>query len=86
MIIQNVIDLSNLQNSMFFFCLNDFTVLNKSAMCNFGRYHFEEYLYELIFNLDQRFRWKRRLKVYALALVAIMISGTDCALLVEGII
>ena len=44
------------------------------------------YLYELIFNLDQRFRWKRRLKVYALALVAILISGTDCALLVEGII
>ena len=61
---------------------------DRNHMCNFGRRHHEELFCEIILNLDQWFRRKRRLKVFLIwssGSPFVQWSATICAILVMGL-
>ena len=58
-------------------------------MCNLSRRYHEEQFFEIILNLDQWFRRKCCLNVFLIwssDSPSVQLSGTICAILVEGII
>ena len=64
-----------------------FCSAERNHLCNFGRGCYEEQFCELILNLGQCFRTRRRLKDFlSSALVALLLgSKSICAILKEGI-
>ena len=59
----------------------------QNHLCNFGRGYYEEQFYEIILNLDQRFRRRCLLKIFLIWSSGgrfVQGSRTICVILVEG--
>ena len=65
-----------------------FRSVEQNHLCNFGKGHYEAQFYEIILNLDQRFRRRYFLKIFRIWSSGgpfVQRKGTICAILVEGI-